>query len=283
MSGFGSIEFCEDERPTITLSATASGGSGDYEYSWPGGVLTVSGSGYYTVTVTDKQSGCKRTKGGKVTFVPIVCSKDPNDIVGPEGYGPGKMIAKSKAHSYMVRFENDPEFATAPAQVVKINHPLDKNANLFSLRLGDFGFAGMTFSVPADKTYYAARLDVMDSLGVVVDVTAGIDVNKKEVFWIFESKDPATGCLLPMLLLGFLPVNDSTGKGEGFVSYTIKAGNHTQTGDSIHAKASIVFDVNGAIETPVIFNTIDALPPVSRVKALPATSKADRIQGKLGR
>lgn len=278
VSGFGSIEFCEDERPTITLSAIASGGSGDYEYSWPGGVLTVSGSGYYTVTVTDKQTGCKRTRGGKVTFVPIVCSKDPNDIVGPEGYGPGKMIAKSKSHPYMVRFENDPEFATAPAQVVKINHPLDKNANLFSLRLGDFGFAGMTFSVPADKTYYAARLDVMDSLGVVVDVTAGIDVNKKEVFWIFESKDPATGLPPANALLGFLPVNDSTGKGEGFVSYTVQAANHTQTGDTIHAKASIVFDVNGAIETPAIFNTIDALPPVSKVKALPGTSNSTEFR-----
>ena len=278
VSGFGSVEFCEDQRPTITLSASASGGSGDYEYSWPGGVLTVSGSGYYTVTVTDKQTGCKRTKGGKVTFIPIVCSRDPNDIVGPEGYGPGKMIAKSQRHSYMVRFENDPEFATAPAQVVKINHPIDSNVNLYSLRLGDFGFAGMTFPVPADKTYYSTRLNVMDSLGVVVDVTAGIDVNKKEVFWIFESKDPATGQPPANALLGFLPVNDSTGKGEGFVTYTVKAANHTQTGDSIHAKASIVFDVNEAIETPVIFNTIDALPPVSKVKALPPATNNTAIR-----
>jgi hypothetical protein len=273
VSGFGSVEFCEDERPSITLVATATEGSGDYEYSWPGGMLEVRGSGYYSVTVTDKKTGCKKTKGGKVTFIPIVCSRDPNDIVGPEGYGPGKMIAKSKAHPYMVRFENDPEFATAPAQVVKINHPVDKNVNLYSLRLGDFGFANMTFSVPADKTYYATRLNLMDSLGVVVDVTAGIDVNKKEVFWIFESKDPATGLPPADAMLGFLPINDSTGKGEGFVTYTIRAANHTQTGDSIHAKASIVFDVNEAIETPVIFNTIDALPPVSKVKALPATSK----------
>ncbi len=273
VSGFGSVQFCEDEQPSITLVATATEGSGDYEYSWPGGRLEVRGSGYYSVTVTDKKTGCKKKKGGQVTFIPIVCSRDPNDIVGPEGYGPGKMIAKSKAHPYMVRFENDPEFATAPAQVVKINHPVDKNVNLYSLRLGDFGFANMTFSVPADKTYYATRLNLMDSLGVVVDVTAGIDVNKKEVFWIFESKDPATGLPPADAMLGFLPINDSTGKGEGFVTYTIRAASHTQTGDSIHAKASIVFDVNEAIETPVIFNTIDALPPVSKVKALPATSK----------
>jgi hypothetical protein len=278
ISGLGSVEFCEDQRPTITLAASASGGSGDYDYSWPGGVLTVSGSGYYTVTVTDRQTGCKRTRGGKVTFIPIVCSRDPNDIVGPEGYGPGKMIAKSKVHPYMVRFENDPEFATAPAQVVKISHPLDKNANLLSVRLGDFGFANRTFSVPANKTYYSARVDVMDSLGVVVDVTAGIDINKKELFWIFESKDPATGLPPSNALLGFLPVNDSTGKGEGFVTYTVKAANHTQTGDTIHARASIVFDVNAPIETPQIWNTIDALPPVSKVKALPPVSATTAVR-----
>ncbi|WP_276485910.1 MopE-related protein [Paraflavitalea pollutisoli] len=273
VAGFGSVQFCQDENPSITLVASASNGSGNYEYSWPGGVKTVSSSGYYSVTVKDLEGGCSQTKGGQVTFVPIVCSRDPNDIVGPEGYGPAKMIARSKRHSYMVRFENDPEFASAPAQVVKINHPIDANANLYSLRLGDYGFANMTFAVPADKTYYTTRLNLLDSLGVVVDVVAGIDVTKREVFWIFESKDPNTGLPPANALLGFLPINDSTGKGEGFVTYTISPGADTQTGDTLHAKASIVFDVNAAIETPSIFNTIDAVAPVSKVKALPATGK----------
>jgi hypothetical protein len=278
VSGYGTLQICENQDASITLVASASGGSGNFDYNWPGGLLTVHGSGRYTAVVRDKVTGCKKDMSGDVVIVRVVCSKDPNDIVGPEGYGPGKMIAKSKSHSYTVRFENDPDFATAPAQVVKINHPLDSNVNPFSLRLGDFGFAGMTFSVPADKTFYTARLNVMDSLGVVVDVTAGIDVTKKEVFWVFESKDPATGLPPANAHLGFLPINDSMGRGEGFVSYTIKAANHTKTGDSIHAKASIVFDLNAPIETPVVFNTIDALPPVSRVKALPVTSNAEIIR-----
>jgi hypothetical protein len=273
VSGYGTLEICEDQDASITLTASASGGSGNFEYNWPGGSLTVHGSGRYTAVVVDKETGCSENMSGDVVIIRVVCSRDPNDIIGPEGYGPGKMIAKSKAHSYMVRFENDPDFATAPAQVVRINHPLDSNINLYSLRLGDFGFAGMTFPVPADKTFYTTRLNVMDSLGVVVDVTAGIDVTKREVFWVFESKDPATGLPPADALLGFLPINDSTGRGEGFVTYTIKAANHTHTGDSIRAKASIVFDLNAPIETPVVFNTIDALPPVSHVSALPATSK----------
>jgi hypothetical protein len=128
ISGTGQTTVCEGG--SVTLSASATGGSGNYDFSWPGGSITVSSSGKQSVTVTDKQTGCSKTETGEVIIVPVVCSRDPNDIIGPEGYGPGKMIAKSKTHSYMVRFENDPDFATAPAQIVKINHPLDSNVNL---------------------------------------------------------------------------------------------------------------------------------------------------------
>lgn len=279
ITGLGTTEFCNNAKPpTVTLTATASGGSGKYDFTWPGGTITVSSSGRQSVTATDTETGCKESLGGDVIFVPIVCSRDPNDIIGPEGHNPGKMIAKSKRHSYMIRFENDPDFATAPAQVVKINHPLDTNVNPFTLRLSDFGFAGMNFTVPADKTFYSARLNVIDSLGVVVDVTAGIDAVKKEAFWVFESKDPATGLPPVNSHLGFLPVNDSSARGEGFVTYTIKAANRTVTGDTIHAKASIVFDINASIETPVIYNTIDAVAPVSEVNSLPASTDSTTIQ-----
>jgi hypothetical protein len=272
ISGLGTQSVCNRSFPTTTLTATASGGSGQYDFSWPGGVLTVSGPGRYSVSVTDKQTGCKESLGGDVIYVPIRCAKDPNDIVGPEGYGPSRMIAKSKTYPYTVRFENDPKFATAPAQIVKINHPIHENANIFSFRLSDYGFAGIQFKVPEDKTFYTTRLNLTDSLGIVVDVTAGIDVTKREVFWIFESKDPLTGLPPSNTNHGFLPVNDSTKKGEGFVSYIIKAANNTQTGDSIKAKASIVFDINEPIETPSVFNVIDALPPISSMKALPTNS-----------
>src|SRR5690606_26716831 len=101
-------------------------------------------------------------------------------------------VAKSASQTYTIRFENDPEFATAPAQEVRINQKLDPHINMYSLRLGNFGFGNFTFPVPPNKTYYSARVNVVDSLGVMVDVVAGIDVTKGEVFWIFKSVDPAT-------------------------------------------------------------------------------------------
>ena len=67
---------------------------------------------------------------------------------------------------YLIRFENDPDIATAPAQVVTITHSLDSDLNPASFRLGPFGFGGLAFEVPANRSVYSARLDLRESLGV---------------------------------------------------------------------------------------------------------------------
>jgi len=274
VGGGGTSVYCNNQSPQVILTASGSDGTAPYTYSWPDGQLTVSGSGAYICTATDK-NGCTGSGFTVVVMIPIVCSRDPNDMVGPEGVGPEKWVAKNVSQPYTIRFENDPDFATAPAQQVRINQKLDKHLNLYSLRLGDFGFGDYTFSVPPNKTYYSGRLtNIQDSLGVLVDVTAGIDVNKGEAFWIFKSVNPTTG-LEPDAGLGFLLVNDSLHRGEGFVSYTVKPANNTVTGDSIHAIANIVFDSNEAILTPEIFNTIDASPPESHVNPVPAEIQGD--------
>jgi hypothetical protein len=267
VGGSGTFPYCAEEGPpTIRLTAYASGGTPPLEVSPP--ELYVSASGTYGFTVTDK-NGCTVEAFATVVMVPILCSYDPNDIIGPVGVGPEKWVAQSAVQPYTIRFENDPELATAPAQVVRITQKLDPDLNIFSFRLGDFGFGSFTFSIPENRTYYTTRLNVGDSLGILVDVTAGIDVTKGEAFWLFKSIDPATG-LAPAADRGLLLVNDSLHRGEGFVSYTIQAKSSAATYDSIHALASIVFDVNEPILTPEISNTIDATAPESAVNPVPA-------------
>ncbi len=271
VSGGGTFNFCRDQGPPkITLTASASGGTPPLTYNWPGGVLVVSASGTYTAEVTDK-NGCKESSSVQVVVIPVVCSRDPNDIVGPDGVGAKKWVAKKDVLPYTIHFENDPKAATAAAQVVRVNQVLDPHVNIYTFNLGSFGFAGMVFPIPPNKTYYTALLDVRDSLGIYVDVIAGIDVSKNEAFWIFKSIDPLTGLPPDDASKGFLPVDDSiTHKGEGFVSYRIKPKSTAITGDSIYAIANIVFDVNESILTPKIFNVIDALPPGSTIDSIPA-------------
>ena len=192
---------------------------------------------------------------------------DPNELFGPTGFGYDEWISKNETLSYSIHFENDPELATAPAQVVSIRQQLDPDLDIRTFRLGSFGFGDHVFHVPENRAYYTGRLDVVDSLGVYVDVTAGIDVTTNEAFWTFRSIDPDTGLPPTNPLAGFLPVNDpETGVGQGFVTYTIRAKEDAVTGDVIDAQAEIVFDVNEPMETAPIFNTIDADHPSSEVQ-----------------
>lgn len=197
----------------------------------------------------------------------IVASKDPNDLEGPGGYGDRKWVGVTQSLPYMIQFENDPKLATAPAQVVKVTLPLDSTVDERSFRLGRFGFGSFIFADALDRSYYTGRLNVRDSLGIDVDVIAGVDVQTRSAFWIFTSVDTLTGIVPTNPMRGFLPVNDSLHHGEGFVTFSFRAKNTVPTGSLVNEKARIIFDLNDPLNTPQATNTIDAGIPTSRVTA----------------
>ena len=199
--------------------------------------------------------------GEKLLCKPVVSSCDPNEILGPVGFGDQRFVSKEEELPFTVFFENDPVFATAPAQRVVVRQQLDPNFDPASFRLNGFGFQNMTFDVPPGLTNYTTKLNTATEIGVDVNVTFGLDPVNNELFWALQSVDPKTGLPPFEALAGFLPVNDSTAIGEGFVSYTIKAGRETVTGDSLKAMANIFFDTNAPILTNEAFNTVDAAAP----------------------
>jgi hypothetical protein len=208
---------------------------------------------------------------GDTIRIPVVIPKDPNEIIGPKGYDSTiKWVSVKDNLPYKILFENDPDFATAPAQKVIIYMPIHPKLNPNALHIGDFGFGSFTFTVPPNTTAYTERLDVRDSLGILVDVTAGLDIVNRRAFWVFESIDPLTGLAASLPPnSGFLPVNDSvTGNGEGYVTLTIQPAFRAQTGDSISATADIIFDINEPLATNVEKNTIDAVAPVSKINSM---------------
>jgi len=202
--------------------------------------------------------------------IPRPPAYDPNDILGPEGFGSDRWIVSGHPLNYTIRFENDPVLALAPAQLVRITQTLDSDLDPRSFRLGDFGFGSIVVDVPDNRSFYTTRIDATASLGVYVDVVAGINVGTREAFWELTAIDPATGEQPIEALLGFLPPNIDGLEGQGFVTYSGKPKTTAQTGDVIDAMATIVFDVNPPIDTPPIFNTLDTTIPVSVVEALPA-------------
>ena len=198
-----------------------------------------------------------------------VKSVDPNDIVGPAGSGSQAFVAKSATDAYTVNFANSTT-ATAPAQQIVVTEQLDASLDWRTFRLTGFGFDNQAATLSGNQAFYSALLDYSATKGYDVQVTAGVNVATGLVTWTFQTIDPATGQAPTNPQLGLLPVDDATQDGEGFVSYTVQAKSTVQTGDTVSAQATVVFDTNAPINTPSITNTVDAVAPTSEVQALPA-------------
>lgn len=202
-----------------------------------------------------------------------VGSYDPNEIKAPAGVGAQRWVSKDALLKYTIYFENDPDSATAAAQKVVIVQDLDPHLDPQTFRLSSFGFHNMTFEVPQNSTHHEDRLYVADSVGVLVDIMAGINYLDNSLRWEFNSIDTVTGVFTTDPFAGFLPLNDSLSRGEGFVSYTIQPKQSTVTFDSLVAQASIIFDFNDPLATNVEVNLVDADAPVTEV--LPIIAAVD--------
>lgn len=213
------------------------------------------------------EGGGKGGGGGGSSGNPV----DPNDIIGPVGYGDPGWISSESPLGYMIRFENDP-MATLPAQKVTITQQLDDSLDFRTFRVGDFGWGDIHVQVASDLPFLNQRVDLTEQYGFYVDVTANIDVLTGLATWTLTTIDPATGDIPADFRVGFLPPDTEDGNGEGFVTYSIRAKGTVATGEVIDAEARIIFDNEPPIDTAPIFNTIDADPASSSVHPLPAAT-----------
>ena len=248
-----------------------------------GGAVTILGGmagaftvGYKTVGLIDcvldvPESGDNRPIID--TKISVIRPSDPNDIVGPQSFGADHWTSGQNALPYTIHYENQAS-ATAPAQQVTITQTLDSDLNASSFRLGDFGWGDIYVDVPVGTSFYIDRLDLTATKGYMVDVMAGVDVAKHEVFWSFTTIDPNTGEIPVDPTIGFLPPDSDGSIGQGFVNYTVRANADASTGTVIDAHATIVFATQEPIDTPAIFNTLDTAAPESHIEAVTESTVA---------
>ncbi|MFO0818661.1 MAG: RHS repeat-associated core domain-containing protein [Pirellulales bacterium] len=204
-----------------------------------------------------------------------VSAIDPNDIAGPLGVGASHFVIPDQTFPYIIHFENLPT-ATAPALVVAVTQQLDDNLDWSTFELGDFGFGPYVVDVPAGRRFYSTRVDATSTVGEYVDVSAEFDATTGQITWTFTSIDPATGQIPEGATDGFLPPEDGTGVGQGFVTYLVQPRTGLATGDTVPAQARVIFDAGlpgeSFLDTPVFVNTIDITAPRSNVELLPTTT-----------
>ncbi len=215
----------------------------------------------FTSPKTDCPPG--NPKGGKSEPVD---SSDPNDIIGYTSEAGSKYMRQEIENvNYIIEFENDKAFATAPAHTVIIRDTLD--ATRFDLTsftptdvtIGDRSMRWQTTQSGSQTLDMRTRMNVIAQVGVDYNAEKGI------AQWTISSLDPMTMEPIKDANIGVLPVNYN-GNGMGAVSFSIKLKDKFADGTQIANKASIMFDNNAPILTPVWVNTIDEVKPSSTIK-----------------
>ncbi len=170
-----------------------------------------------------------------------------------------------------------------------ITDTLDPNLDLSTFQLTEIAFGDTVLAIPPGSQDYRTTVP-MTYNGVTFDVlvTASLDYATRLLTVEFQSIDPQTQ-LPPNILAGFLPPENGTGRGQGYVSYLIAPKAGLPTGTPITNVADITFDVNAPIATDQVSETdasqgistakqalvtIDNSTPTSSVAALPATENS---------
>ncbi|MCA1764195.1 MAG: hypothetical protein LC664_14565, partial [Flavobacteriales bacterium] len=198
-------------------------------------------------------------------------SEDPNEIVGPPGEGFNRLVSNDEEFRYTIYFENV-EDAGAPAARVRIDNPLSDHLRLPSFRLVSFGFADTSFQFN-NPPYLQETFDLGSEFGgQQLRVLSGTNPANQKAFFEFTTINPETQGIVTGAGDGFLFPNDSTGRGQGFVTYIIELKPDLEPGTEIENRASIIFDENEIIETNTWKNTIVGGQLSSRVLDLPLFS-----------
>jgi RHS repeat-associated protein len=212
--------------------------------------------------------------------------QDPNQLIGPSGYGILNFVADGNLLAYEVIFANETN-ATAPAQIVKVTDSLSTNLDWTTFQLTGIAFGTQFISIPPGVQYFQTNITMSyNGVSFQLQIQAGINLGTGQVFANFNSIDPTTG-LPPPVNVGFLPPENGTGIGTGHISYTIRAKPGVPTDVQISNVALISFDNQPTIATDQIDDsnpaagiatnkqatiTIDSVPPTSAVQPLPTNS-----------
>jgi hypothetical protein len=188
---------------------------------------------------------------------------DPNNKIGPGGLGAQGWIGDSGQFGYTIDFENDPKKATAPALDVEITDQLPSQLDFSTFAFNRFTFGNQQINVPPGSQTFSTSVDTknLDGSPLRVQITGKFNLSTGQITVDFKSIDPATGATPLDPYAGFLPPNDATHRGEGSVSYVVAPKPNLTHGTVINNQASVVFDINPPLLTPVATNTIDQLPP----------------------
>ena len=201
----------------------------------------------------------------------VVRPIDPNDKIGPDGIGPNRVVSADDVMEYMVRFENAAS-ASAPVQELILVDYLDPDLDWTTVKLLELSYGGRSIPVPPGSESYRTRdFPPVSWSGVAgsqvgslaVDLTANVNSQIGRFECRLSAVDTNTAYFPLDALTGFLPPEDGTGRGEGYLRFTVKPKAGLPIGTAITNIATIVFDGNDPIATPPVWNIVGDVPSLA--------------------
>ena len=201
--------------------------------------------------------------GGHTPNIPAPV--DPNEITGYIAESGCKYISATVQKVYYeIECENEPLYATAAAHTVIITDTLDSTKfNLTSLASNRITIGNKVLTLNGEQNFIRT-LDLRPEVNVIAQIQQIYDTNFGIIKWIVTSLDPYTMDEVTDYMIGVLPVN-TDGKGVATFSYSINLKSIFNDGTQISNKASIVFDEEKPIMTPLWTNIVDAVAPTSSI------------------
>lgn len=190
---------------------------------------------------------------------------DPNEIVGPDGLGDSRLVVPGAWMNYIVYFENK-STADVPAQEIVVDMNLSPWLDWSSFEVGEVVFNNQTETGLRGKRNGELTVPQRGS-PLSVRIESSLNAQNGAVRWHLRSYDSSRQAYdyWPEAVdAGFLPPNDDTHKGEGYISCRVKVRADAPLNSRIDASAKIIFDYNDPISTdPAWWNTVAATPMVS--------------------
>jgi hypothetical protein len=198
--------------------------------------------------------------------ITAVSSNDPNDLLGPDGWGVDRYIACRSLVAYTVRFENVAT-ATAPAHEIVVRVPLDSTGfDIGSLQVQRIILGERLIPVRLQDGYYRTDVDLRPESDLLARVLVQLEEGPALVVRCIAI-DPLSGLPPEEAQRGVLPPNVVAPEGEGAVNYTLNLRDGLPSGTSIVAQGEITFDFNAPILTPPWSNRVDCVAPSSEIHA----------------
>lgn len=223
------------------------------------------------------QAGCG-TPMPKGHVIEILAPGDPNDISGYTSDSGSRYLKEGTTDvCYSIEFENDPELANASAHTITVTDTLDAaHFDLTSFEPTSVKIGRKTMTLNGETSFSNKTLDLRPESEVVAQVSLKYDEQKGIAKWTIESLDPMTMEPIADAYRGVLPVN-TDGNGMGELTFDIKLKPGLQDGDEVSNRASIVFDQEAAIMTPIWTNIVDGVNPISRVTNVAQTTDSTAV------